>query len=367
MRSMLTRYVVPGLVIQAVLVGGGYATGRELVEFFLLANPATGIVGFALTAALFSVGSMISFELARRYQAFDYRRFCRIYLGRWWWLFELGYSVSLVLVLSVVSAAAGKLLFDALGTPPVLNAVAFIIVVTGLVVFGNALIERVISWWSIFFYMTYGLLLTFVVAGFGDRIAANLSSGSVDFGNALVNGFSYTGYNIPLLPILIFVARNFATRHEALVAGAITGPLVLAPGLAFLLALTAYYPGIRTSELPVQDVLRAIQVPALSVLVQLVILGALIKTGAGLLHGLNERIVGAATESDRVLPDWVRPAVAGAVMVFAVYLATAIGLIDLIGQGYRIVSAYFLLVFVAPLLTLGLWKLMRPGVTQNAT
>jgi uncharacterized membrane protein YkvI len=27
------RLIVPGLVIQAVMVGGGYATGRELVEF----------------------------------------------------------------------------------------------------------------------------------------------------------------------------------------------------------------------------------------------------------------------------------------------------------------------------------------------
>jgi uncharacterized membrane protein YkvI len=38
----LYRYIVPGLVIQAVLVGGGYATGRELVEFFISKGPATG-------------------------------------------------------------------------------------------------------------------------------------------------------------------------------------------------------------------------------------------------------------------------------------------------------------------------------------
>jgi uncharacterized membrane protein YkvI len=59
------NYIVPGLGIQAVLVGGGYATGRELVEFFISQGPATALLGMALTALLFSAGSMISFELAR--------------------------------------------------------------------------------------------------------------------------------------------------------------------------------------------------------------------------------------------------------------------------------------------------------------
>ena len=53
---------------QAVLVGGGYATGRELVEFFVSKGPATGLAGLALTALWFSAGAMVSFELARRYR-----------------------------------------------------------------------------------------------------------------------------------------------------------------------------------------------------------------------------------------------------------------------------------------------------------
>jgi uncharacterized membrane protein YkvI len=56
----LLKYIVPGLVIQAVLVGGGYATGRELVEFFVSKGPATGLAGLALTAVFFSAGSMVA-------------------------------------------------------------------------------------------------------------------------------------------------------------------------------------------------------------------------------------------------------------------------------------------------------------------
>ena len=104
----LYRYIVPGLVIQAVLVGGGYATGRELVEFFLARGPRTALAGLALTALWFSAGSMVAFELARRYRAFDYKSFCRIFLGRFWVLFEIGYYALLLLVLSVLSAAPGS-------------------------------------------------------------------------------------------------------------------------------------------------------------------------------------------------------------------------------------------------------------------
>ena len=27
------RYVLPGIIMQSVLIGGGYATGREIVEY----------------------------------------------------------------------------------------------------------------------------------------------------------------------------------------------------------------------------------------------------------------------------------------------------------------------------------------------
>src|ERR1044072_927872 len=105
LRHVFERYIVPVLVIQAVIVGGGYATGRELVEFFVSKGPATGLVGMFSTALLFIVGAMLSFAIERLFDTYDYRTFCRTHLGRFVWLFELGYIASLLLVLSVVSAA----------------------------------------------------------------------------------------------------------------------------------------------------------------------------------------------------------------------------------------------------------------------
>lgn len=362
MRDFLERYLVPGLVIQAVIVGGGYATGRELVEFFISKGPATGLVGMVLTATLFSIVAAVSFELARRHHAFDYKTFCAIYLGRFVVLFELGYFASLLLVLAVISAAAARLLAEMFASPPVLNAVSFLVVVAALVFFGNRFIERLISAWSVIFYCTYLSLFALVCARFGDQMLAAVGVERIDWSAAAVNGLSYTGYNIPVLPVLIFVARHFTTRREALIAGSLAGPLILLPGFAFMLALSTFYPQILAAPLPISIVLEKLQTPWLTHVVQLVILGALFKTGAGLLHGLNERIARAASDRGRPMPAWLRPTVAAAALIVAVYFAETVGLIDLIAQGYRYSSAYFLIVFLAPLLTRGIWLLWRGEV-----
>ena len=41
--SWASRFLLPGLAFKAVVIGGGYATGRELAEFFLSAGPRGGL------------------------------------------------------------------------------------------------------------------------------------------------------------------------------------------------------------------------------------------------------------------------------------------------------------------------------------
>jgi uncharacterized membrane protein YkvI len=355
----LYRYIVPGLVIQAVLVGGGYATGRELVEFFISKGPATGIAGLALTALWISGGAVVSFELARQYHAFDYRSFCRIFLGRFWVLFEIGYYALLLLVLSVLSSAAGKLLAQMFGLPELLNSILFMAVVAFVVFFGNKVIEKVISAWSIVFYITYGSMFALVLWKFSPQLHTALHAAPLDWMEAVRDSLSYTGYNVVIVPILIFVARNFETRSQALIAGALAGPLILLPGLASIFALSAFYPGILTSPLPISVVLAQLANSTLTICVQIVILGAFVKTGVGLLHGLNERFARAAVDRGRAMPSYLRPVLALGIMVIAIFVASSVGIIDLIGQGYRYSSYFFLLIFYFPLMLRGLWLLVR--------
>ena len=47
--SWFKKYLLPGFIFQSLVIGGGYGTGRELVEFFLLLGPKNGILGMIVS------------------------------------------------------------------------------------------------------------------------------------------------------------------------------------------------------------------------------------------------------------------------------------------------------------------------------
>ena len=67
---------------EPIVIGGGYGTGRELVEFFLSKGPVDGYLGMLLTTVIWSVILAVTFELARTLRRYDYRSFLRELLGR---------------------------------------------------------------------------------------------------------------------------------------------------------------------------------------------------------------------------------------------------------------------------------------------
>ncbi|MGA8204336.1 MAG: hypothetical protein WB812_07425, partial [Woeseiaceae bacterium] len=105
--SLFNRVILPGLLLQSIVVGGGYATGRELVEFFLSSGPLGGLSGMLVATILFSIASALCFEFARLTRSFNYRSFFGALLGPGWFLYEIAYAVLGLLVLAVIAAAAG--------------------------------------------------------------------------------------------------------------------------------------------------------------------------------------------------------------------------------------------------------------------
>jgi uncharacterized membrane protein YkvI len=50
--SWFQRLLLPGFAFKAVVIGGGYATGRELAEFFLPSGPRGGLLGILLATVI---------------------------------------------------------------------------------------------------------------------------------------------------------------------------------------------------------------------------------------------------------------------------------------------------------------------------
>ena len=62
LQSIFNRYLLPGFVFQGVVIGGGYATGRELVEFFLPHGPIGGLLAMLVSAIVWSLVIAIYFK-----------------------------------------------------------------------------------------------------------------------------------------------------------------------------------------------------------------------------------------------------------------------------------------------------------------
>jgi len=352
------KYVMPGLIFQGVLIGGGYGTGREIVEYFMQFGPVGGILGlFAVTLPVWVVILAATFEFARLFETYDYRSLLMNLLGRFWVSFELFYVTLLVIVLAVVGSAAGVLLRDFFGIPYLVGVVAMLGAVGFLTFKGSGLIEKSFSVWSILIYVVYLSFLVVSVLRFGDDIGSSLTSGEVHPGWAL-GGFKYGLYNMCVIPAILFCVRHIETRREAISAGVIAAVTGLLPAFFFYLAILGQYPDVVTQEIPAVYVLERARVPALLVVFVVMLFGTLIQTGTGFIHGVNERIQHTLAARGKEFPDWQRPVIAIALLVLSLGLAK-FGIITLVAQGYGLISWGIFVIYFVPLVTIGLYKIIR--------
>jgi len=358
--SFFQRYLLPGFVFQSVIIAGGYGTGRELIEYFLNYGPVGGLLGMVLvTTVMWSVALAVCFEFARVFKAFDYRTFFKELLGPFWVLFEFLYIIFLLIVLAVIGSAAGIILRDNFGISYIAGVLIMFAAVGFLTFKGSGLIENVLSFWSIILYLTYTLFFVVALIKFGPAIQVSLRSGPLQSG-WVMGGFKYAFYNLACIAAVFFCLTHIRTRREAVTAGLLGGVIGIIPALLFYLSVLGQYPAILPVEIPAVFVLQKTGFPALLFLFQIVLFGTLIETGTGMIHSVNQRIQSALLARGKDMPRPLRPVVAVGMLLLAFGIST-FGLITLIAKGYGAVSWGFLVVFIVPVLTIGIVKIRRAG------
>lgn len=353
------RYLLPGFAFKAVVIGGGYATGRELAEFFLPHGPIGGVMAILLAMVVWSAICALTFVFAQATQSFDYRSFFKQLLGPAWMLFEVAYLLFIVLILAVFGAAAGAIGEALFGLPKIAGALALVVAIAAVVAFGNKAVERLFKWVTIFLYAVYAVFAVLALSAFGDQAAAHFAE-PAPMGEWWLGGLTYAGYNVIGAVIILPVIRHITSRKDAIVAGLLSGPLAIWPALVFFICMIAFYPGIANETLPSDYLLRQLNMPVFHIIFQLMIFSALLESGAGGVHAFNERIAGVyQARRGKDLSLRARLGIAVTILVGAVFLADAIGLVTLIAEGYRALSLTIFALFIAPLLTIGVWRLTR--------
>jgi uncharacterized membrane protein YkvI len=371
--SPFQRLLLPGFAFKAVVIGGGYATGRELAEFFLPCGPRAGLLGMGAATLIWSIVCATTFVFARTTRSNDYRSFFRQLLGPAWPLFEIAYFALLVLVLSVFGAAAGAIGQALFGAPALVGTWCLMVAIALTVWHGNESVERVFKYVSLFLYAVYAVFLVLCLTHFGPDIRRSLLAPQPAAAHWLSAGVSYAGYNVVGAIAILPVVRHMTSTRDAVMAGLLCGPLAMLPAMLFFVCMSAFYPQIAQTLLPSDYLLGRLGLPVFRTVFQLMIFCALWESGTGCLNAVNQRVANAYQERGRAFaPRW-RLALSTAVMIGAIFLAGRFGLVGLIAKGYRGLTILFLIVYIVPLLTYGIWKLTRarrnevapPGATET--
>jgi uncharacterized membrane protein YkvI len=366
MSSRFERYLLPGLAFKAVVIGGGYATGRELAEFFLPSGPWGGIAAMVLAMLIWSGVCTATFLFARSSGARDYLTFVRALLGPAWVVFEAAYLLFVVLILAVFGAAAGAIGQATLGLPTIAGTLLLMLAIALITAYGNPSVERLFTYVSFLLYGVYALFVLLSLSRFGARIEHGFAGAGLGEG-WLAGGVTYASYNIVGAITILPVLRHLTSDRDAVTAGLIAGPLAMLPALMFFTCMIAYYPEITQATLPSDFLLQRLDLPVFRYLFQLMIFAALLESGTGSVHSINERI-GTAWRRHRhtqLRRAW-RFMIALVLLSACMLLAEHFGLVTLIARGYRLLAWVFLLVYVLPLLTIGIFRLVsRRGVSQG--
>lgn len=340
--------------MQSVMIGGAYGTGQEMTEYFTRYGMGGGLLGLSVTVVAIAIIFALSLAIAQQFRAYDYRRFSRVLLGRGWFLYEVCAIVLVLLVLAVITAAAGKILHDEFGLPPTIGGVLVFIAVGLLVYSGRSWVTSVLAFWSVFLYAVF---LAYLAAVFVTLEPTAEGSRMTVHEGWLLSGLNYTFYNVSAIPVVLYAALAIETRRQAILAGIAGAFIAVLPAVMLHLSFAVDYPSILDAELPVYVLLGSMDLYPLKLAYIVIILGTFMETAAGNIQGIIERIEGTLYERrGRGLGRLSHAAIGLGIVLTAVLLSGA-GIVALVAQGYGTIAWGFLLFYVGPLLTVGVYRL----------
>ena len=377
--------VLPAIIAQSMIIGGGYATGREVVEYAgRFGN--RGWLAVAIITVCFAVVMALSFELARLAGAYDYKTWSRNLVGPLWWLVDLLILSMMMLVIAVMTAAIGEVLQQTVGLPKLLSLVIALVCVGFLSWRGSGFIEKAKTWGSAALYLGYCafavLVLTAPVEGVVEAATATKAAATVWAVSApateggvlevIVAAVLYVAYNVAVVPAVLFCLHRQTRRSETFSSGALAGVAMTVPfALTLACLLRSPQASVMEAEVPWLPMIGAAADgraggPALWIAIFGLVAGwTLIETAVGSIHALLRRVESNLDD----LPRRWRPAsgkltpvqkagTAVGVLVAAAGLST-FGIIDLVARGYGTLAWGFIALVVVPLFVVVPYRAFR--------
>lgn len=273
------------------VVGAGFASGQEIVQFFVMYG-SHGLNGTLAATVLFAVGGGLLLYMAHRYQVSNYQDILEIIVGpRLKPVVDLLLAVFLFLGISTMFSASGAVFYEHLYFPKNLG-----ILLSYLLVVGFLLTGRRGLMYSYNLLVPVKLTLLLIITGYAalfvdgrqvEAYTAFLCPQDAKFW--AMSSLLYVAYNFALAMVVLTEYQSVSRKKDGVVGG-IWGGLVL--GVLVILnylALSKYLPAVLHYEVPMLFVAGNISVSAKYVYTVVLWMGIL-TTAIANAYGFSQRM-----------------------------------------------------------------------------
>ncbi|AGF71331.1 YkvI family membrane protein [Corynebacterium halotolerans] len=290
---MLRRAIGIALAFTGVIVGAGFASGQETLQFFV-AFGTWGIVGAVVASVLMVLSGIAVLQLGSYFQAKEHMAvLSRISNRTVSWILDIATIATLFCIGFVMFAGGGANLNQQFGWPVWVGATIMLILVlvTGMLDVNkvSAIIGAITP-----FVIIFILLVTIwtIVTARPDIAALNLASRDVatTLPNWWLSALNYLGLCLmTAVSMAIVIGGNFMDTKAAGLGGLLGGLFFLIMLMLLVVALFFEVETVSGDDMPVLALINGIH-PVLGFLMTFVIFGMIFNTAVGMFYALGKRL-----------------------------------------------------------------------------
>ena len=334
---MIRRILSIALAFVGLSVGAGFASGREVMQFFVAFGTA-GIWGAGLVALTMCLVGYVVLQLGSYYQAQEhaavYDEVMHPVTAR---ILDASTMLTVFSIGLVMFAGAGANLNQQFGIPVWIGAVFLLALV---LISGRADIDKVSS---IIAYTTPLSILLIIIAAIyavthtdqtWDQLDAQASGIATSLPNVIVSAVNYAGFSLIVVVSMSIVIGGYYLSPRVAGLGGLLGGFLFG-GMLFLVALTLFLQseGLGDEAMPMLTIVSRIS-PALGLLMALSIFAMIFNSALGMFYAFSRRMT--SKKPERFYTFFVASSVAGFIVSFlgfknlVAYLFPALGYIGMV-------------------------------------
>lgn len=275
MQDIKNMLKIAGVYI-GLVIGAGFASGREIVTFFTSYGKWWG-VGIVTMGVLLMVMGCLILKIIEDNDISDYSGFLRTVMGKKEAvLTEFISGTFLCVLFFAMVAAGGSLIYESFGMSKWIGSLALSVLCLITFVYGMDAVVKVNAVLSPI--MVLGTVIIFLAYCFGDSRTVFLSFSGDKFPETVVfSALIYVSYNIVSAVSVFVEAKDIVRESRAAKFGAVLGGSVLAAmGAMFAFVLLGAGDDILKFDIPMLEVLRSFKI--IEFIYVVVFLGAIVTT-----------------------------------------------------------------------------------------